>query len=153
MVFLVGLTHEVQYQLIAKAEELCKFFNNFLIVHSIKVVAEEWSDDCSIGNKIHETHLEKIAKSLGLKYLAVDPNKLRRQQLKIYKGENYWPKREKYWLHQIRPYLNKPCLLACGSSHIISLGGNSPLGIDKLLKREKVDYRLINKRFDKLFSP
>jgi len=153
MIYILGVEHftvQLPHQSndLGKVAQFLEQVKNICREKSIKLIAEESSEDALTYQNISSTHVGGIVSELGIEYLLCDPgrderNRIGVKQRDVIAAELLIPfppttpgqenkinkvakesdrKREKYWLDQIklRDGVNKEVLLICGFEHVDS---------------------------------
>lgn len=134
MIYLIGVDHSAQWdRTLPQTQEFEKYLKDQCQKLKINLLAEEWSKDCQKSG-YKTTILQDIAGQQEISCVWVDADKVART--------NSGYEKEAYWLAQLEQYLkNNRILLVIGSDHLKTFP-------DKLKKR-KIAYKILAKRFDK----
>ncbi len=178
MVYLIGVNHQVQHNRnLPQTGEFLAFLEDFITDKKIVLIAEEWNDDASDISAVATSTVEDFASINGIDYLACDPTFAERKVLGIRSNEEICqelmelakqspytkeksieyqkklaredhPKREKFWLEQIRDYVDEDIIFICGTEHIGQFTKLRKYGFDILLLDEKIPVQVLKERFD-----
>jgi hypothetical protein len=126
MIYIVGVTHDVQCLKNENSEEAKEFYNNMMELcndNGITVIIEEFSESAKSKNQCDYATMEKLANDIGIEHEFCDPTCEERNELGISdtiaiqlnaffddnfnqdaEKEKQFEIRENYWLDIIKDY-------------------------------------------------
>lgn len=178
MVYIIGVNHQVQHNRnLSRTGEFLAFLKDFIQDKEIGLIAEEWNVDASDISSVATSTVEDFASINRIDHLACDPTFAERKVLGIRSSEEIrkelmelvkqgsntkekskeyqkklvikdHPKREKFWLKQIKNYTDEDIIFICGTEHIGRFTNLRECGFELLLKDEKIPVEVLEERFD-----